>query len=29
MLPQSKHTKSNLLKMDNEQNELYNVVKIL
>lgn len=29
MLPQSKHTKSNLLKMDDEQNELYNVVKIL
>lgn len=29
MLPQSKHTKSNLLKMDDEQNELYKVVKIL
>jgi hypothetical protein len=29
MLPQSKHTKSNLLKMDDEQNEPYNVVKIL
>lgn len=29
MLPQSKHTKSNLLKMDDEQNELNNVVKIL
>lgn len=25
-LPQSKHTKSNLLKMDEEQNELYNIV---
>lgn len=29
MLPQSKHTKSNLLKMDDEQNDLYNIVKIL
>lgn len=29
MLPQSKHTKSNLLKMDDEQNELYNIVEIL
>lgn len=29
MLPQSKHTKSNLLKMDAEQAELYNIVKFL
>jgi transposase len=29
MLPQSKHTKSNLLKMDEEQAEIYNIVKIL
>jgi transposase len=29
MLPQSKHTKSNLLKMDDEQEELYNVVRFL
>jgi transposase len=29
MLPQSKHTKSNLLKMDDEQNDLYSIVKIL
>ena len=29
MLPQSKHTKSNLLKMDAEQAELYNLVKFL
>ena len=29
MLPQSKHTKSNLLKMDEEQAEIYNIVKTL
>jgi len=29
MLPHSKHTKSNLLKMDKEQEELYNIVKFL
>ncbi len=29
MLPQSKHTKSKLLKMDDEQAELYNVIKFL
>ena len=29
MLPQSKHTKSNLMKMDEEQAELYNIVKFL
>lgn len=29
MLPQSKHTKANLLKMDVEQAELYNIVKFL
>lgn len=28
-LPQSKHTKSNLMKMDEEQTELYNIVKFL
>jgi transposase len=29
MLPESKHTKSNLLKMDAEQAELYNIVNLL
>lgn len=29
MLPQSKHTKSSLMKMDLEQSELYNIVKFL
>ena len=26
ILPQSKHTKSNIMKMDDEQNELFNIV---
>ena len=29
MLPQSKHIKSNLMKMDDEQTELYNIIKFL
>ena len=28
-LPQSKHVKSTLMKMDNDQSELYNIVKFL
>lgn len=29
IIPQSKHTKSNIMKMDDEQNELFNIVNIL